>query len=222
MASTYFYRRPDFDYDDDFGRIFTPTFDFGFGTNPFDFTPFNYPYPESFGRDTPRNTGTVTQDEDYSFEGIYNDREYSNDYGRRPPYHRRRNRNRGGGGGRRGGRALVANDDFKSNWLPDWDVMNSDKEIVVVMEVPGIPKDQIKVNVEEGRLVISSARPTDEKLAKSDNVILREREFGTFKRRVRLPQGCNASKISAKQQNGILEVHVPKDTTDSGVRVDIK
>jgi HSP20 family protein len=90
------------------------------------------------------------------------------------------------------------------------------------MEVPGISKEDLKIDVAENRLVLQSKRPFDEQLRDADNVYLREREFGFFKRRVRLPEGCDVSKINAKLLDGILTVRIPKGEGTPGVRVKIE
>jgi len=194
-------------------------FDFGTFGYPFDFGTFGYPFDtfRPYGYTGMGNTDTDTTNGIGYGRGGYGRNAYG--YGGRGyDRGRRRNPNRRGGGRR----SFATRDDRKSDWLPDWDVMNGKEEVVVVMEVPGISKDRIKVEVEEGRLVISGERPMDEKMEKAESIRIREREFGSFKRRVRLPEGCDISKISAKCDNGILEVHVPKSTVESGVRVNIQ
>ncbi|CAG8473893.1 1695_t:CDS:2 [Diversispora eburnea] len=131
----------------------------------------------------------------------------------------------GGGGFNPGGwqeRPFGMRDDFNSNWLPDWDVYNADDAVIVTMEVPGIKKEELKIDVAENRLIIQSKRNFDERLRDADNVYLREREFGFFKRRVRLPEGCDVSKITAKLLDGILTVRIPKGEGTPGVRVKIE
>ncbi|RHZ49341.1 hypothetical protein Glove_522g18 [Diversispora epigaea] len=131
----------------------------------------------------------------------------------------------GGGGVTPGGwheRPFGLRDDFSSNWFPDWDVYNSDNAVIVIMEVPGIKKEDIKIDVVENRLVLQSKRNFDERLRDADYVYLREREFGFFKRRVKLPEGCDVSKITAKLNDGILTVMIPKGEGTPGVRVKIE
>jgi len=132
-----------------------------------------------------------------------------------------RRRNTGGMPSRRSS-SFATKDDRTSSWLPDWDVVNKDDQVLILMEVPGMSKDAIKIDVEDGRLVVSGERPMDEKLEASDSIRIREREVGHFKRRVKLPEGCDIHKISATIDNGILKVKVLKGTSESAVHVNIQ
>ncbi|KAG9286328.1 hypothetical protein G9A89_014315 [Geosiphon pyriformis] len=113
-------------------------------------------------------------------------------------------------------------DDITSDWLPDWDVNDTEEAVTVIMEVPGIKKEDIGIEVKDGLLILQANRQYDDNLNTAESVYLREREFGKFKRRFKLPEGCDISKITAKLQDGLIEVKIPKGIGSPGIRVNIE
>lgn len=100
-----------------------------------------------------------------------------------------------------------------SDWLPDLDTYETDSGIIIQVEVPGIPKDSLSIEMRDNNeLTIRGERTleSEKELAESDNIRLREREFGKFRRRVRVPMGLDTEKIAAKCDKGVLEVRIPK------------
>jgi HSP20 family protein len=96
-----------------------------------------------------------------------------------------------------------------SAWAPRADVYEYEGAVVVKAELPGVPKEQIEVTVEDGDLVIHGERRAEEKIEEKDFYRM-ERTFGTFYRRLPLPEGVEAEAIEATFTDGILEVKVPK------------
>lgn len=93
--------------------------------------------------------------------------------------------------------------------LPAIDVIDGEKEIVVHTELPGLKKEDIKVEVVDNQLVISGESKSETKF-EDHNYVRRERSFGQFKRSVGLPKNVDTHKINAKYENGLLEVTLPK------------
>jgi HSP20 family protein len=94
-------------------------------------------------------------------------------------------------------------------WVPALDVWETPTEVVYAFDLPGIPEDDISIEVKEDTLTISAERvKTDDS---SDNGFYRfERRYGSFARAVGLPQGVDQDKIAARYENGVLEIRVPK------------
>ncbi|KAF0905009.1 hypothetical protein E2562_000821 [Oryza meyeriana var. granulata] len=81
-------------------------------------------------------------------------------------------------------------------------------------DLPGVRKDQAKVEVEDGNvLVISGERAREEIHGKNDRWHHVERSSGRFQRRFRLPRGARVDQVSASMDNGVLTVTVPKEET---------
>jgi HSP20 family protein len=95
------------------------------------------------------------------------------------------------------------------NWVPALDVWETPTEVVYAFDLPGIPEDAISIEVKDENLTVSAERQKTEE--SSDNGFYRfERRYGTFARAVGLPQGVDQENISARYENGVLEIRVPK------------
>ncbi|KAH7818172.1 putative heat shock protein Hsp20 [Monocercomonoides exilis] len=105
-----------------------------------------------------------------------------------------------------------------SFWMPRCDVKETDNEVIISAELPGLKKEDMKIEFDEGNntLILSGDRKqekSEDKKTKHGRYYYSERSYGSFKRSFRLPEEC-ASKISecsAKTSDGILEIHCPKD-----------
>jgi HSP20 family protein len=104
---------------------------------------------------------------------------------------------------------LESNGDSAQNWVPALDVWETEHELVYAFDLPGIPEEQINVEVEDGSLSVTAERQrTNER---SDDRFYRfERRYGTFTRTIGLPQGVSEDGVKAEYQNGVLEIHVAK------------
>jgi HSP20 family protein len=76
-------------------------------------------------------------------------------------------------------------------------------------EVPGIPKEQLKLQLNDGVLTISGERK-EEKKEEKENYVRHECSYGQVSRSLRLPKNVDGKKVSAKYENGVLSVEVPK------------
>lgn len=105
-------------------------------------------------------------------------------------------------------------------WLPALDVWESEEEIVLAVDLPGISEEDVSLEVDDGVLTISGerSRATEEK---GDRYYRFERRFGQFSRSVTLPQGIDASGVKAEFENGVLQVHIPKPEERKPTRIQI-
>lgn len=94
-------------------------------------------------------------------------------------------------------------------WAPPVDVEESDKEYAFKVELPGVEKDDFKVEIQSGALVISGERK-EKKEEKTKNYLRHEQYCGSFKRAFSLPEDANAEGIKAAYKNGILTVTVQR------------
>jgi HSP20 family protein len=96
------------------------------------------------------------------------------------------------------------------SFVPRVDVLEDDKAFEIHVAVPGMNKEDFKIDLNDNYLTVSGERKfTREK--KENNFHAVETQFGTFSRSFSLPENVDVNKISAKYVNGILEVNVPKD-----------
>ncbi|MCC6224422.1 MAG: Hsp20/alpha crystallin family protein [Thermoleophilia bacterium] len=107
-----------------------------------------------------------------------------------------------------------------STWLPALDVWETDAEIVLALDLPGIAEDRVTIEVEDGVLTITGEREREVK-QETDRFYRFERRFGRFSRSVTLPQGTDAGQIRAEFKDGVLEVHVPRPAERTPTRIPI-
>jgi HSP20 family protein len=107
-----------------------------------------------------------------------------------------------------------------AEWLPAVDVWETDDELVLAFDLPGVAEEDVTLEVDEGTLTVTGERSrTAEEQA--DRYYRFERRFGRFSRSVALPQGIDARRIQADVKDGVLEVHVPKPEERKPTRVQI-
>jgi HSP20 family protein len=93
-------------------------------------------------------------------------------------------------------------------WLPLIDVLEKDGQIVVRADLPGLSKEDVKVDVTDDMLTIQGERKHEANVEREGHRYC-ERSYGSFYRCIPLPEGAVASKSAATFQNGVLEVTVP-------------
>jgi len=98
---------------------------------------------------------------------------------------------------------------YEGVWQPVFDLAENEKEFVIRIEVPGIPKENLDVNLEGDVLTVTGHK---EKVAKEkgENYLWEEREAGKFMRAIRLPKPVEPGKIEAATVEGVLTIRLPK------------
>lgn len=108
------------------------------------------------------------------------------------------------------------------SFVPKVDIYETEKSFELHVAVPGMSKEDFKLDLNENYLTISGERKfTRER--KENHFQSVETQFGSFSRSFALPENVDAGKISAKYNNGILEVNIPKDekkTLKTSIKVD--
>ena len=94
-------------------------------------------------------------------------------------------------------------------WKPSVDVKENENEVKIQAELPGISREDVKINVSDGVLTFSGERQHEEE-TKRDNYYHFERSFGRFARSFSLPRSVDPDKVKAKMKDGILEIAIPK------------
>jgi len=96
-----------------------------------------------------------------------------------------------------------------TDWSPSVDVTENEKEYLITADAPGVKREDLKVTVEEGVLMISGERKS-EKEEKGKKFHKVERSYGRFARSFTLPEDAEDEKLSAQFKDGVLTVHLPK------------
>jgi HSP20 family protein len=105
-------------------------------------------------------------------------------------------------------------------WAPPLDVWETDDEIVLALDLPGVTKDQISVELDGRQLTITGERAAESR-EESDRYYRVERRFGAFARSVTLPKGVHEAGINADFRDGVLEIHVPKPEEQKPRRIEV-
>lgn len=94
-------------------------------------------------------------------------------------------------------------------WAPLMDIEETKDELVVKAEIPGMTKEDIKIQIANDVLSISGERKHEEE-SKDKTYHRIERVYGKFQRIIRLPTEVQSSKTKAAYENGVLTIHIPK------------
>jgi HSP20 family protein len=96
-----------------------------------------------------------------------------------------------------------------TGWSPALDLYQSNDNVIAVVELPGMRKEDIEISLHDGTLTISGERKR-ENSSNGDKTERTERYVGTFRRSIALPTRVDAGKVSATYRDGILTVTLPK------------
>jgi HSP20 family protein len=111
--------------------------------------------------------------------------------------------------------------DRQAPWMPAMDVYESDDEVVVTVELPGLSDEDVEVSVEDSTLTVSGSREFSAEV-KEENYHRIERRYGAFSRAVTLPPEVDTSKVDARFEEGVLTVDVPKIEKAKPNKIQIK
>jgi HSP20 family protein len=96
-----------------------------------------------------------------------------------------------------------------SNWVPSVDIHETDDNIVLKAELPGVDPEDVEVRVEGNTLYLRGERKLEQNV-KDDNYVVLERAYGAFARSFALPSSIDVDKVNAEYKNGVLTLTMPK------------
>jgi HSP20 family protein len=101
-------------------------------------------------------------------------------------------------------------ENFKGNaWQPNTDIVETEKSFELELDLAGLSKDDVKINLENGLLSISGERKSElESVEKGFKKI--ERKYGSFSRYFTLPKSVDTESITANFKNGVLKISILK------------
>ncbi|HCY84559.1 MAG TPA: molecular chaperone [Desulfobacteraceae bacterium] len=102
-------------------------------------------------------------------------------------------------------------------WTPAVDIVSNEDTVDLNVEIPGMKKEDITVNIEDRVLTIAGERRVENE-EKKENYYRRERRYGSFKRAFTLSDDILTDEITAEYTDGILKVSLKKDTTSEKVK----
>jgi HSP20 family protein len=108
-------------------------------------------------------------------------------------------------------------------FMPPADVLVTDAEVAVHMDVPGVGRDRLEVELENDVLTVRGERPYPYDQEPSDRQWQRvERGFGRFERDLRIPKGLDPDAIQASLADGVLTLRLPKPEPLKPRRIEIR
>jgi HSP20 family protein len=90
-------------------------------------------------------------------------------------------------------------------WVPEIEVLQKNGEFIVRADLPGLKKENVKVEITENVLTLSGERK-EEKEEKREGFYRSERSYGSFYRQVPLPEGAKTDRANAEFKDGVLEI----------------
>ena len=95
------------------------------------------------------------------------------------------------------------------SFSPAVDIIESDEQYEIKFSVPGVAKEDIKIDLDKGKLTVSGERKKEEKTEKR-NFRSIETRYGSFSRSFHLPENINEDGINASSENGVLNIVIPR------------
>lgn len=108
----------------------------------------------------------------------------------------------------------------ESAWHPLVDIFETDSSIIVQVDLPGVDKEDVSVEVKENFLIIKGERRSDSMVG-DDSYYRRERAWGAFQRSFAMQSVIAPDKIKATFKNGVLSIDVPKPETEQPKQISV-
>src|SRR5256886_7932407 len=99
--------------------------------------------------------------------------------------------------------------DLFTGWSPALDLYQNNDNVIAVVELPGLRKEDIEISLHDGTLTIGGERKSETN-ANGENATRTERFTGKFRRSITLPTRVDANKVNATYKDGVLTVTLPK------------
>lgn len=111
-----------------------------------------------------------------------------------------------------------AGDEFeRADWTPAADIHETDSGYLIAMDLPGIDREALEIDIDDGRLIVKGTRMIVE--SKQHRT---ERPRGKFLRTFSVPASVDQAKIGAEYKDGVLQIRLPKRTEQKPKKIDIK
>jgi HSP20 family protein len=119
---------------------------------------------------------------------------------------------------RRARQESETSDDFeRADWTPAADIYETDESYLIAIDLPGVDRDALVIDIDDNRLVIKGNRAINESSRNRT-----ERPAGRFLRTFTVPGSVDQAQIGAEYKDGVLQVRLPKRKEPKAQRVEIK
>ena len=106
-------------------------------------------------------------------------------------------------------------------WAPSLDVSESEKEVTVRAELPGVKPEDLDISV-AGNMLVLAGEKKESSEREAEGFYCAERRFGSFRRAVRLPTEVDADKVTAEYQDGVLTIRLQKSELVQARRIAVQ
>ena len=105
-------------------------------------------------------------------------------------------------------------------WTPAADAFETEREVLLLVDVPGVSRETLRVDVDGSHLVVRGERRLPEGLERG-NARRVERPYGTFTRGFELPASIDEARITAEHRDGVIAIRIPKRESARGRKFQI-
>lgn len=106
-------------------------------------------------------------------------------------------------------------------FAPASELIEEENHYMLSIDIPGMKKEDIKIEVADGNLIISGERK-NEKRSEANQIHRYEKTYGSFKRSFVLPNTIAAEKVEARYEDGVLELYLPKTEVAQAKKIEIQ
>ena len=111
-----------------------------------------------------------------------------------------------------------AGDEFeRADWTPAADIYETESGYLIALDLPGIKRDAVEIDIDDNRLLIKGTRVVDESKSRRS-----ERPRGKFVRSFTVPVSVDQNKIDADYKDGVLQIRLPKRTEQKAQKIEVK
>jgi HSP20 family protein len=108
-------------------------------------------------------------------------------------------------------------DEFeRADWTPPSDIYETESGYLIAMDLPGIDREALQIDIDENRLIVKGTREIAESKHRT------ERPRGKFLRTFSVPVSVDQAKIGAEYKDGVLQIRLPRRTEQKPKKIDIK
>ena len=109
-------------------------------------------------------------------------------------------------------------DEFeRADWTPAADIYETETGFLIALDVPGIKRDALEIDMDDNRLIVKGVRVVDDTRTRRT-----ERPRGKFLRTFAVPASVDQAKIGAEYKDGVLQIRLPKRAEQKAQKIEVK
>ncbi|HEV2835001.1 MAG TPA: Hsp20/alpha crystallin family protein, partial [Pyrinomonadaceae bacterium] len=109
-------------------------------------------------------------------------------------------------------------DEFeRADWSPAADIYDTERGYLIAIDLPGIKRDALQIDIDDNRLIVKGTRVIDETGSRRN-----ERPRGKFLRSFTVPASVDQGNIGAEYKEGVLQIRLPKRAEQKAQKIEVK